>query len=80
MKGVRHRRHKKVAPLPSTRTNELYASDQYVNEKDQSLLVWLNNKMGGNLPNWVKSCVIYSWGIHPIHVARAQRYSYLDEV
>ena len=73
MKGVRRRRHKKVAPLPSTRTNELYASDQYVHEKEQSLLVWLNNEMGGDPLIVVTSCVIYSWGIHPNHVARAQK-------
>ena len=48
MKGVRRRRHKKVAPLPSTRINELHVSDQYVNEKEQSLLVWLNNEMEGD--------------------------------
>ena len=80
MKGVRHRRHKKVAHLPSTRIHELYVSGQYVNEKEQSLLVWLNNEMGGDPPILAKSCVICSWGIHPIHVARAQRYSYSDEV
>ena len=38
---VHHRRHKKVAPLPSTRTNKLYKSNQYANEREQSLLVWL---------------------------------------
>ena len=36
MKGVRRRRHKTVAPLPSTRINEFHVSDQYVNEKEQS--------------------------------------------
>ena len=80
LKGVRRRRHKKVAPLPSTRTTELYASDQYLNEKEQSLLVWLNNEMGGYPPILVKPCVIYSCGIHPIHVARARRYCCLGEV
>ena len=41
----RGRRHKKVAPLSSTRINELHVSDQYVNEK-----VWLNNEMEGDQP------------------------------
>ena len=45
VKGAHHSRHKKVAPLPSTRTNELHASDQYANERELSLLVWLNNEM-----------------------------------
>ena len=71
MKGVRRRRHKKVAPLPSTRINELQVSDQYVNEKEQSLLVRLNNEVEGDQSIWVKSCVICFWGIHPIRVARA---------
>ena len=80
MTGVPRRRHKRVAPLPSTRINELHVSDQYVNEKEQFLLVWLNNEMGGDPPILAKSCVICFSGIHPIHVARAQRYSYSDEV
>ena len=80
MKGVRRRRHKKVAPLPSTRINELHVSDQYVNKKEQSLLVWLNNKMKGDQSMLVKSYVICFWDIHPIHVARSQGYSYSNEV
>ena len=47
-KSVRRKRHKKVAPLPSTRINELLASDQNVNEREQSLIVWLNNEMEGS--------------------------------
>ena len=66
-----------MAPLPSTRINELHVSDQYVNEKEQSLLVWLN-EMEGDQSILVKSCVICFWGIHPIHVVRALRYSYSD--
>ena len=41
MKGAHHRRNKKT-PLPSTKINESHASDQYANEREQSLLVWLN--------------------------------------
>ena len=78
MKGVRGRRHKKVAPPPSTRINELHVSNQYENEKEQTLLVWLNNEMGGDPPILAKSCVISF--IHSIHVARAQIYNYSDEV
>ena len=80
MKGVRRRSHKKGAPFPSTRINELHASDQYVglNEKEQFLLVWFNNEMEGDQSVLVKSCVICFWDIHAIHVVRAQRYSYSD--
>ena len=49
-----------MAPLPSTRINELHVSDQYVNEKEQSLLVWLNNEMEGDQPILANSCVICS--------------------
>ena len=62
-----------MAPLPSTKINELHVSDQYVNEKEKSLLVWLNNEMEGDQSILVKSCVICFWNIHPIHVTRAQR-------
>ena len=44
-KGAHHRRLKKVAPLPSARTNELHANDQYANEREQPLLVWVNNEL-----------------------------------
>ena len=69
-----------MAPLPSTRTNELHASDQYANEREQSLLVWLNTEMEIGQSVLVKSCVIYFRDIHPIHVARAQKHSYSNEV
>ena len=69
-----------MAPLPSTRINELYKSDQYANVREQSLLVWLNNKMEVGQSNLVKYCVTYFGDFHPIHVARAQKYSYLNEV
>ena len=72
MKGVRRWRHTKVAPLPSTRITELHVSDQYVNEKNESLLVWLN-EMEGNQSILVKACVICFWDIYPLHVAIAQR-------
>ena len=68
-----------MASLPSTRI-ELHVSGQYVNKKEQSLLIWINNEMGGDQPIVVKSCVVCFWDIDPIHVARAQRYSYSDEV
>ena len=69
-----------MAPLPSTRTNELYESDQYTNEREQSLLVWLNNEMEVGQTILVKSCVTYFWDIHPIHAARAKKYNYSNEV
>ena len=59
MKGVRRRRQQKVALLPSTRINEFHVSDEYVNEKEQCLLVWLNNEMEGDQSILVKSGVIY---------------------
>ena len=66
-----------MAPLPSTRTNELHASDRYAHEREQSLLVWLNNEMEVGQSILAKSCVTYFRDIHPIHVAR---YSYSNEV
>ena len=70
---LQERRHKKVAPLPSTRTNELHTSDQYANERQQSLLVWLNNEIEVAQSILVKFCVTYFGDIHPIHVARAKK-------
>ena len=52
-KGVHHRRHTKLAPLPSTRISELHASDQYVNEKELFLLVWLNKEVEGVSQFWL---------------------------
>ena len=69
-----------MAPLPSTRTNELHASDQYANEREQSLLVWLNNEMEVGQSLMVTSYVAYFRDIHHIHVARAKKYSYSNEV
>ena len=80
VKGVYQRRHKQVAPLPSTRTNELYAKDQYANEKEQSLLVLLNNEMEGGQSILVNSGLICFRDIHPIHVARAQSFSYSSKI
>ena len=45
-----------MSTLPSTRTNELCMDDQYANEKEQSLLIWLNKMEVGQL-NLVMSCV-----------------------
>ena len=45
MKGVREMRRKTSGS--STRITELHASDQYADEKEQSLLVWLNSEMEG---------------------------------
>ena len=75
-----HRRHKKVDHLPLTRISELYESDQYANEREQSLLVSLNNEMEVGQSISVKSCITYFGDILPIHVARAQKYSYSNEV
>ena len=47
--------HKKVDPLPSTSTNELHAGDQYANEREQSLLIWLNNEMEVSQSNLIKT-------------------------
>ena len=80
MKGVHHRRHKQEAPLPSTGTTVLSTSDQYADEMEQSFLVWLNNEMEVGQSILVKSSVTYVWDIHPIQVARAQKYSYSNEV
>ena len=66
-----------MSPLPSTRTNELPI---YANEREQFLLVWLNNEMEVGHSNLVKSCVIYFGDIHPIHIARAKKCIYLNEV
>ena len=49
------RRHTKVEPPPSTRINELHVSDQYVNEKEQSLLVWLKNEIECDQSIWSNS-------------------------
>ena len=61
-----------MGPLPSTRTNEYRANDQYANVREQSLLVWLNNEMEVGHSNLVKYGVIYFRDIHLMHVARAQ--------
>ena len=68
VKGAHHRRHTKVAPLPSTRTNGLHGSDQYANEREQSLLVWLNNEVEVGQSVLAKCCVNYFRDIHPIHM------------
>ena len=46
-------------------------------EREQSLLVWLNNEIEVGPSIFVKSCVTYFRDIHPIHVARAKKYSYV---
>ena len=48
-----------VAPLSSTRINELHVSDRYVNQKEKSLLVWLS-EMEGDQSIFLKSSVIFS--------------------
>ena len=49
-------------------------------EREQSLLVWLNNEMEVGHSNLVESCVIYFWDIYPIQVAKAKKYTCLNEV
>ena len=58
-----------MAPLPSTRTNGFREGDQYANEKEQSLLIWLNNDMEVGQSVLVKSSVVCFRDIHAIHVA-----------
>ena len=69
-----------MAPLPSTRTNELHASDRYASSGEQSLLVGLNNEMEDGQSILVNFCVSYFGDTHPTHVARAQKYSYSNEI
>ena len=66
--------------LQQEQNNGLHPSDQYANEKEQSVLVWLNNKMEVSQSVLLKSCVIYFLDSHPIHVARAQKRSYSNEI
>ena len=48
MKGAHHRKHKEVAPLPSTRTNGLHASDQYATERERAVSFRLVKQRDGS--------------------------------
>ena len=71
VKGVHYRRYKKVAPLSSTRFFMSYmrVTKMQTREREQSLLVWLNNEMDAGQSVLVKSCVIFRISSH----SRCQR-------